>query len=241
MVVSSRMHVIFICINKITRLLLQCILIQSKHWPYSLSNSGHDYEPDTKEQPCPPYVSVSCGQCVTLCLSVANSMIFIRQKCHSVTWSQFFKVIFPIISAGRASEEHIQMTTTSSSWLRMTDRCCETNSDSCNLMNKYQPQQCSFSVLWLNIWTKWTVPCSLQQKPVCHPPQQCTIQWQVPAVLSCRLAQNTVILLERHRSAAQIALRQQDQSRGCAQQTFLRLWSAVLLQTKLLWYLKKRR
>ena len=134
------------------------------------------------------------------------------------------------------------MTTTSSSWLRMTDRCFETNSDSCNLMNKYQQQQCSFSVLWLNIWTKWTMPCSLQQNhPVCHSPEQCTILWQLPAVLSCLLAQSAVILLERRRSAAQIALRQQDQSRGCAQQTFLRLWSAVLLQTKLLWYLKKMR
>ena len=164
---------------------------------------------------------------VTLRLSVVNSTIYIRQKCRSITWYQFFFNFLPVtISAERASEEHIQMTTTSSSWLRMTDRCCETNSDNCNLMNKCQQQQCSFSVLWLNIWTKWT--CNLQQNPICHPPQQCTILWQLPAVLSCRPAQSAVILLERHRSAAQIALRQQDQSRGCAQQTFLRLWSAVL-------------
>ena len=39
----------------------------------------------------------------------------------------------------------------------MTDKCCKTNSDSCSLMNKYQQQHCSFSVLWLSIWTDASV------------------------------------------------------------------------------------
>ena len=179
---------------------------------------------------------------LTLCLSVASKMICTRWKCRSVTWLQilfclFFPTIFSRKSKRRAHSDDYyirQLIENDRQMLRNQQRQLQLDE-----------QVSAAAVQLFSAVTEYLNKMNSAMQPPAEPTMSSPTGIRNPVAASSRSMpssdtepSNVVRTTQACNSDSPQTTR--SVKRLCTG-TFLGPWSAMVLQTKLLWYLKKRR